>query len=263
MDDAKIVYKRVLVTSLLLFVMLFGGSLFTPAEAATEKVKLLSAKISPLYTRGVLKGYKSSGYIVVRESGFEEKVVIHYSYGGDWKEVKAEFVGMDQQQQQIWKFETPEIKPSFHYYKFTSEFAINYQKDGKNYWDNNQGSNYFLRMTNVPYFSNRPYLLGSLNVLLDHANYQHYNGNTTLSGEVLVKNLAYNKDIQIVYTTNNWETKQYVTARYYSKYDDNLEKWRFAIRNLAPNAKIKYRVKYTVNGNTYWDDNFGRDYKVN
>lgn len=249
--------------SLLLCIMLLGGSFIAPAEAAVEKVSLLSAQISPLYTRGVLQGYKTSGYVVVKEDGFNEKVIIHYSYGGNWEQVKAEFIGLNQQQQQIWKFETPEIKPSFHYYKFTSEFAINYQKDGKSYWDNNNGENYFLRMTNVPNFSNRPYILGSLNLLLKQSNYHQYKGQANLRGEVIVKNLAYNKDIQIVYTTDNWATKQQVVANYYTNYDNNLETWGFMIRNLAPDSEIKYRIKYTVNGSTYWDDNFGRDYKIN
>ena len=263
MNQFKKFYKSSLVLSFL-FLLLVGGSFVSTARAESTPVKLCSAKIVPLYTRGVLQGYKTIGMVEVKESGFDEQVEVHYSYGYDnWKQIKAEFVGINDQDHQIWKFETPENKPSFHYYKFTTEFAVNYKKDGQDYWDNNEGENYFLRMTNVPNFSNQPYLLGSQQVVLEDAHYHQYNGSATLMGQVIVKNLAYNKDIQLVYTTDDWQTTNTVAARYYTQYENNLEKWGFALRNLSPDAKIKYRIKYNVKGNTYWDDNFGRDYVKN
>ncbi|MBM7557505.1 carbohydrate-binding protein [Halanaerobacter jeridensis] len=264
MDTSKKFYKGGLFLSLL-FLVLAGGVILSTAEAAANAVELSSAKITPLYTkRGVLEGYKTTGCVVIKESGYNEEVVVHYSYGYDnWKQVKGEFVGTNKEGHQIWEFETPANKPSFHYYKFTTEFAVNYKKDGQNYWANNGGENYFLRMTNVPNFSNRPIIMGSNNVLLEDSRYHQYNDSATLLGEIVVKNLDYNKNVQVVYTTDNWATTETITANYYTSYDNQLEKWGFVVRNLPADANVKYRIKYNVNGKTYWDNNFGRDYQTN
>lgn len=108
-------------------------------------------KLIPSYSRGCLEDYNSIGYVIVKDKRAPENLVVHYSYGdGNWQTTQGQFKGLTEKGNQIWKFVTPDLKPSFHYHNFTTQFAVKYTKDGETYWANNGGKDYFIRMTNVP-----------------------------------------------------------------------------------------------------------------
>jgi len=87
-----------------------------------------------------------------------------------------------------------------------------------------------------------------------------------LTGYVEVENLAYNKEITILYyvrQTGEWhETKaSYVCPTWGGK-----EAWYFETPEYSFSARLslefQFAVKYTVNGKEYWDNNDKNDYKV-
>ena len=82
-----------------------------------------------------------------------------------------------------------------------------------------------------------------------------------------VKNLGYTKDIKVRYTLDNWNTYKEVPLSHDNyKYndDDSCEIWSTSIDTTgATSDTFQYCLYYTVNGQTYWDNNFGRNYNSN
>ena len=94
-------------------------------------------------------------------------------------------------------------------------------------------------------------------------------------GSSLLRNLAYQKDVAIRYTTNGWKSWSEIKARYSSSAADNCEYWTFespeysfskscATQPLTEAVRLNFDfvVRYRVNGVTYWDNNGGRNYHI-
>ena len=78
---------------------------------------------------------------------------------------------------------------------------------------------------------------------------------------VALRNLDYRKVVKVRYTEDNWINFQEVSLDY--KYSDEcgVEEWSKSIK--IDNAKIdkfQYAISYEVAGQTFWDNNFGRNY---
>ena len=108
--------------------------------------------------------------------------------------------------------------------------------------------------------------------------------NVQMRGSVLVRNLAYHKQVVIRYTTDNWNTYTDVNAWYsqtsnFNPYGDSnysAEFWNFegetltftkahsgqSLAGAMPND-IQFAIRYTVNGQTFWDNNNGQNYILN
>ena len=148
-------------------------------------------------------------------------------------------------------------------------FDCKYQVLGNVYWDNNAGYNYNLDYSGGP---STTVVIGP-NVLAD----PEATGPTTtiatgvdsegnLHVGVLVKNLAYQKQVGIVYTIDNWQTFQYAVGSYLQSllpastpHQINAESWQI-VTPVGVGATGQYAAFYTVAGTTYWDNNFGLNY---
>lgn len=228
--------------------------------AAANPVNLFYAKINLITENGVYRGYYATGFISIRSVGKPENVSVRYCYpNGDWKEVTAKYERKAADGSSVWSFKTEDAFPSFHYYDFNCRFAIKYEAGGKTYWDNNGGKDYFIRQTNVPVKENVPFVLGKSALFLEYSN-RYYHG-STLDGGIILKNLGYNKMVKIVYTTDDWQTVKEAYASYAESFPNGLERWTFNLTKLPSAGSIKFSIAYTVNGTTYWDNNFGSDYK--
>ncbi|MBW7473149.1 CBM21 domain-containing protein [Paenibacillus oenotherae] len=241
----------------LFVVVMLMGTLAQSAFASGE-VALLKA-----YVYKYKFGYVGfSGDIEVLNSAYAKTVTVHYNPGnGTWYDTNASYVGPTDASHEKWSFSIatdninnahPELSG------LTSiEFAVKYEVNGQTYWDNNGGSNYTLGTSSSgPGYT----LLGKPNVL---AQYGFING-TSFYGNVTVKDLAYTKTVKIVYTTNNWVTTQEGYATYSGEANGagSVENWGFDFNVGSGVTQIKYAVSYTVNGQTYWDNNYGNNYTV-
>lgn len=81
---------------------------------------------------------------------------------------------------------------------------------------------------------------------------------TFLRGTIEVQDLAYQKVVGVAYLTTDWPTWQTAYASYLGPSTSGQELWGFN----APHAAQQLAVFYTVNGQTYWDNNGGADYAV-
>jgi WD40 repeat protein len=86
----------------------------------------------------------------------------------------------------------------------------------------------------------------------------------TLHVEIGVRNLAYTKVVGIVFTTDNWATEQTAYGIYdstvWSKTSD-FEMWKVA-PTVGSATEVRFAIFYRVAGSEYWDNNFGRNYRV-
>jgi Carbohydrate/starch-binding module (family 21) len=87
-----------------------------------------------------------------------------------------------------------------------------------------------------------------------------------LSVEVLVKNLAFAKQVAIVYSLDNWLTFHNAFGGFQQSFPPatmphqvQSELWKISVL-LTPGASGKFAVFYIVDSTTYWDNNFSLNY---
>ena len=95
--------------------------------------------------------------------------------------------------------------------------------------------------------------------------------NKNLVGSVSVANLAFNKTVVARFTLDYWKTTSEVVAEYnhdvrHPKHADGRDRFNFNIK-LADLANLEAKtmffcVKYTVNGQEYWDNNNSTNFQV-
>lgn len=239
----QIMNKAKRITALLLSVLVIAtGLAFSSSsikvKAATNPVEFYSSYINYYYVSTYL-----TTYIKVNTLGSNQHVYLHENtIQTGWTDVEGQYVKTLSDGSQIWKVTSSYFGPNI-------EYAIKYQVDGQTYWDNNNGNNY--TQNNI---------LGSAVIGVNPA----YPGVTDASAypiKVAVKNLAYNKDIKVRYTQDNWATYTEQSLSYSSTNTDGSEYWTTALRlDSNKSSSFHYAVSYTVNGQTYWDNNFGNNY---
>ena len=103
--------------------------------------------------------------------------------------------------------------------------------------------------------------LGTAPITAERSAAPSYNSNTFLVSAVL-QNYAYNKNVFVRYTTDNWRTYKDQALNYSNTYDDGTECWKTVISDYygAFNDNFQYALCYQVNGQEYWANNFGANY---
>lgn len=133
--------------------------------------------------------------------------------------------------------------------------------------DDNRGARYHLAKEEGSLLND------GLNLILGSANLFQEGDSKRFSGVINIRNLDYVKDINVVYTTDNWRTQNTIKAnfeRYYSygystvisPNAQGIENWIFSARLPNGVSEIEYAISYKVNGQEYWDNNFGNNYKI-
>ncbi|KAM8947272.1 protein phosphatase 1 regulatory subunit 3D-like [Pelodytes ibericus] len=88
----------------------------------------------------------------------------------------------------------------------------------------------------------------------------------SISGEVRVLNLSYEKEVVVRYTVDSWDTSSEILAIYQrgcsNRYSD-----LFSFKLLCPGllnkeGVLEFAVRYRVCGTEYWDNNDGQNYRV-
>ncbi|MBW7474487.1 CBM21 domain-containing protein [Paenibacillus oenotherae] len=79
-------------------------------------------------------------------------------------------------------------------------------------------------------------------------------------GSIEVDNLAYSKEVYVVWRGSTSEAWKEKAATFDRTTTGNREAWKFIVYIGGPNTEFK--IKYVVNGQTYWDTNNGSNYKI-
>lgn len=246
--------------SLLSLAVLFVGLSAAPALAAGE-VRLLKA-FSSVSNRYGYTWQDTQFTLIVKNLAYEKQVAIHVKdVSGQWVDLPASYAGPAEDGHEVWKVSHQYANyPPHHVPTRDLEFVAKYTVNGQTYWDNNGGQNYFLAQHGGT-------LLNGTHVLLN-SSYLRTDGSLDVS--VDVRNLAYTKNVAVVYSKDGGQTWQEAAASYVSGYTyaygylsspnaQGIERWTLWLTNTGAQS-IRLAVRYTVDGQTYWDNNFGRDY---
>lgn len=198
--------------------------------------------------------YSYHGYVaftvyiqVDAQSAANRAVYVHHTVDNsdEWADTEATFFTKLDDNTEIWKADITSC------YEHLVEYAIKYVVNDQTYWDNNNGNNY--KYNNI---------LGTANVKAGHL-FNNYSNNFYLC--VTVKNLAYDKSVKIRYTLDNWATYQEEDLHYLSeKSGTDSETWTIDLKLDTSNLdSFQFCISYEVNGQTYWDNNFGSNYDIN
>lgn len=246
---------------------------------ATQKVRLIKARtVATYYAASQIK--EKAFYVEVAKMGIKKQVFVHHKMSdGTWKDLALKYISIGTDSTTLiyglefnYGVGTP-LEATYATVGFSDQFTIKYVVDGQANWDNNQGVNYSIAN---PSATDGMYMQDGLHISSDT---YHSKFSTVANGNALqiyadVRNIAYNKEVTLVYTTNNWTTVKYAPLTYANTYafgganysinsaERNFEKWMVTITpNTAVNT-IKYAIRYKVNGVEYWDNNYGRNYII-
>ncbi|GAA4276876.1 carbohydrate-binding protein [Aquimarina mytili] len=239
-----------------------------------SNVNLVKAWNSYSYYRG-FNTWTRKFTVRVSNLAYDKQVSIyHEKVDGTWEEIPLSYAYSLDNQNEIWIGE-------YRYTGYTEakiyddEFVVKYDVDGNTYWDNNNGSNYSIQEKEVGSF----FAQADLNISVD-ADYDSLYPVYGSSGNKFsviadVRNITSDKQVEVAYTTDGWQTIQYLplsfTPRWYSGYQYvlispnqfNIERWTGSVILDASINSVEYAVVYKVNGQEYWDNNYGRNFTVN
>ncbi|GMQ58474.1 carbohydrate-binding protein [Vallitalea sediminicola] len=242
-------YFRNSVTLIICFILTLNVNSFS-ILAQTPNVELYSAKVMQ---KGFNSDYTAKGYIHVKNLDYDKTVTVNYTIDGtNWLEQKAEYFKNLSAEDEVWSFNINIPKDQSN----NCTFAIKYEVAGNTYWDNNNGDNYYVEFSYSD--SNTPYALSKSVVMLDTGKHNYRYGT---QGFMFLKDLDYAKDVKVHYTKDNWTTEKSVDAKYRKDVGNNIESWEFFIPCYYY-EEGEYAISYTVNGETYWDNNFGDNYSL-
>ncbi|WP_172203406.1 carbohydrate-binding protein [Niveibacterium sp. COAC-50] len=252
-----------------LFIALAGLLIAAQAFAADE-IKLLRSQ-STVSSKYGISSQSIRFEAILKNLAYAKQVYVHLKRpDGSWTDVALSYQRAADAGREVWagSYTDPNdtnTGPSFK--TFDLEFALRYVVNGTEYWDNNGGQNYkqgrdtgsMLFGTNVLariYDLNNPaWIYGG----------RYY-------GSVTLKNLSPNKQVKVVYSTDGWQTTKTAWATFsntfwfggYSSAPNpnqyGSEEWNYELDVGTTATKVEFAVGYIVNGTTYWDNNFGRNY---
>lgn len=81
------------------------------------------------------------------------------------------------------------------------------------------------------------------------------------TGYIAVKNLAYDKKVTVHYEYNNGAWNDVAASYVKTNSSDGYEVWEFQTPDKFDYSQMQFAIKYEVNGQTYWDNNNGKNYE--
>ncbi|WP_298541742.1 carbohydrate-binding protein [uncultured Aquimarina sp.] len=240
---------------------------------SSNPVSLLKAWTTYSSYRGY-QGYTRKFTVKVANLAYDKSVSIyHQRLDGNWDEIPLSYSqSVNDGQNEIWTVEYTNGGYSIDRI-YADEFVVKYEVDGITYWDNNNGTNYAMSRSEGSLFADQ-----SLQVSADtdfvSLSYFPYDDKNTFNITVDVRNLAPTKEVGVVYSSDGWQTQSYVPLTYrqtwtngplyYIQSPNNfgIERWQGNARLDTSVNELEYAVVYRVNGNEYWDNNYGKNYTV-
>jgi hypothetical protein len=137
---------------------------------------------------------------------------------------------------------------------------VEYTVDGVTVWDNNGGSNYVVGIEGGDGTPESPIALGQDNLKVSDFSFTAASTGYNFTGHVVLKNLDYQKQVNVVASEDDWATSENITVAYNGGLPGDLESWQWATYVGSDFTSIQFAVSYTVDGETYWDNNLGANY---
>jgi Carbohydrate/starch-binding module (family 21) len=199
--------------------------------------------------------YFSNFTVLVENIAFNKLVGIwgHDANSGTWSFFPCHFVRSVGGNLEIWQghVDSTEI----------DQFDVEYGVSGVIFWDNNNGANYILN-TAAAHTDGIGTVVLNPNVFVVSAD----NAGGTLKVDILVKNIAFAKQVAIVYSTDNWLTFHNAFGNFQQKFPPGTMPHQIEAELWEVTASVgigktgQFAAFYIVGGSTFWDNNFGANY---
>lgn len=195
-----------------------------------------------------------SGVVEVKNIAYNKEVLVHYETGfsGGWVTQAAEYVGPSREGYEYWSFSSSQIGT-------TANFAVEFKANGGRYWDNNGGADYFIQTETPVMAADAVKVLLTRDQRFEARRFPDFIG---VLATIHLESLGYEKEVLVRYTTDGWATWDEVAAGYNLTASNGLERWSFTLDLPLDTEELELAVSYSVNGETYWDSNLGRNYEV-
>ncbi len=250
-------------------------SLVSEAEItvkSSDQVRLIKSWTSSGGYRGYTT-YTRKFTVKVADLAFDKQVSIyHEKIDGTWEEIPLSYNMEIDDQNELWSGES-NIQGYGVSPVYANEFVVKYVVNGNTYWDNNSGANYRMDRRDG-YFIADPNANLSVDTDFDNLYYLPTYDQNSLQVTVDVRNLAPSKEVGVLYTTDGWQTQNYFTLKYrnywysgpffyiQSPNQFGIERWDGSVRFDKSISTVEYAVVYKVNGQEYWDNNYGKNHVV-
>ncbi|WP_299603667.1 carbohydrate-binding protein [uncultured Aquimarina sp.] len=232
------------------------------SKNSSENVKLISAwtanRSSPVQIN-----YQRKFKVKVKNLAYQKEVAIHHeTNNGGWVDIPLTYDQSIGSNEEIW---VGEVTPDNEIY--STDFVVKYTVDGETYWDNNSGKNYSM-LVNVGGF-----LSPDVDVEVNDS-FTRWAGTSFAINVNARRNYGDNATVEVVYTTDDWATKNTVQMSYqryfrvgYAHYimspnQHDVDIYDTLIRVPDEVDSIEFAVVYKVNGEEYWDNNYGNNYTL-
>jgi hypothetical protein len=201
--------------------------------------------------------YFTNFTVLVENLAFTKVVQIlgHETFTGAWVFHPCSFLNSVSGNGEIW---TAHVGSSP-----IDQFVVQYQVLGQTFWDNNATFNYMLDTHAAQSTDGVGTAVANPNV---QSVGQVLNGGENLNVDVLVKNIAFAKQVGVVYTTDGWVSAHNAMGGFSQSFPPfsaphqiNAELWAIFVF-VGTGSHGQFAVFYSVNGSTYWDNNFGANY---
>lgn len=222
-----------------------------------KNVSLLFVSSAVSYHEG-LQSQSASAQVVVKNLAYDKQVAIRLRNAkNEWEDLPLSYAGPASEGFELWRGEIGKPGTPLDPIVLSAKATMN----GQTYWDNHGGVNYRIRATQGK-------RLFGVVVLHDSGGLR---GDGSFFVNIDVQNLGPEKRVQVVYTTDDWATVRTADASFQSSYGAGangnvpspnaygVERWLVEGSGIQ-GARAAYAISYTVNGQTYWDNNFGRNY---
>ncbi|MHA7055927.1 hypothetical protein ACWGOQ_0001810 [Aquimarina sp. M1] len=233
-------------------------------KIGSENVKLLSAwtanRSSPVHIN-----YQRKFKVKVKNLAYQKEVAIHHLMNdGNWIDIPLAYEQSIGNDEEIW---VGEVTPDSEVY--STDFVVKYTVNGETYWDNNQGKNYSM-LVNIG-----GYLAPEINLEVNKSFTRSTGGSSFAINVNARRNYGTVATVEVVYTTDGWATKNTVLLSYqryfrvgYAHYvmspnQFDVDVYTATIRVPDEIQSIDFAVVYKVNGQEYWDNNYGNNYTLN
>ena len=228
-----------------------------------DEVELINA-FSIDMSRYGQQWHEESYLVAVDNLAYEKRVFIHREKtNGNWVDIPMYYAGPAGGGKEYWRVSTGRGG-------FGDRFTVKMEVNGAEFWDNNDGVDYVLNDAGYLLGNDKPVVVSNYSVVDSYPT----GVNKRFWANIVVDNIAPAKNVSLVYSYDNFQSSTSVAANYlgsrvvygYGSYDNpnsnNAEAWSIAFEFPAEKSGQFY-VVYEVNGETYYDNNFGKNYTLN
>jgi len=210
------------------------------------ELRLVTSSSSPSGTGSF--SYSGEYFMVVQNMAFEKQVAILGRTPGSstFADRGATFQESLPDGRELWRLTTGDEM---------IEFVAKYAVSGTTFFDNNGGTNY--KQPQV--FDEFDALLGRVPEVVHGTS--GFSDLTHITVTVAVKNLAFAKQVGIVFTTNNWASSGVASGIFSHMLKSGDEVWT-VLAPVGTAKRVDFAIFYRVNGQEFWDNNFWRNYTL-